>query len=103
MGDATQEAVDAFYWQHGPCCAGCDWWRHSNSRAGECTRSVPTGGDRATLLGIYNTSMDFGAGHIFTPREHRCGEFKDTFDWTALPLPYLKRIGYDASAAGEGR
>jgi len=36
--DKTSEIIDRFYVDHGPCCAGCDWWRYANSVAGEYTR-----------------------------------------------------------------
>jgi len=76
--NARQRAVDAFYAEHGPCCAGCDWWRYVNSVAGECTRTVPVAGpQRFAMLGIEGASLDPGAGHIMTPRDHLCGEFKD--------------------------
>ena len=91
---AWQEFVDRFYWSNGPCCAGCDWWRSICSSAGECTRSAPVSGDeRMSMLGIYSSSHNVGAGHVITDRGHRCGEFKDEFDWSSLPLPYRKRIG----------
>ena len=93
-----QEIIDAFFWKNSPCCAGCDWWRSINSSVGECTRSAPVAsGDRIAMLGMQRSSLDPGAGHILTPREHRCGEFQDTFDWASLPIPYLKRIGAKAS------
>ena len=34
-----------------------------------------------------------GAGHFMTRREHVCGDFKDDFDWSLLPVAYLLRIG----------
>lgn len=74
-----QQIIDRFYAKHGPCCAGCDWWRHLNSVVGECIRTVPVSGiQRISMLGITGTSLQPGAGHIMTPREHVCGEFKDT-------------------------
>jgi len=89
-----QELLDRFYWDRGPCCAGCDWWRHISANAGDCTRSAPVSGpDRVSMLGIVSSSCDFGSGHIVTPRDHVCGEFKDEFDWSSLPLPYRRRIG----------
>lgn len=45
------------------------------------------------MLGISGSSFAFEAGHIVTPREHSCGDFKDEFDWSALPLTYRKSIG----------
>lgn len=91
---SRQELLDAFYWRTGPCCAGCDWWRHLNSVAGECSKNAPVAsGDRIAMLGIRSPSIDPGAGHILTWRHHRCGDFSDSFDWPSLPLPYLSRIG----------
>jgi len=76
--DKTQAVVDEFYRKHGPCCAGCDWWRWHNSVAGECTRTAPVSGDvRFAMLGIVNSSLATDAGHVMTPRDHVCGEFKD--------------------------
>lgn len=74
----TQAAIDDFYAKHGPCCAGCDWWRWYNSVAGECIRTAPvSGAERYAMLGVTGTSIKVGAGHIMTPREHVCGEFRD--------------------------
>lgn len=94
-----QEILDRFYFERGKCCAGCDWWRSLSSLAGECTKSAPVGGkrDRRGMLGITSCSLKPLSGHIMTPREHVCGEFKDEFDWTSLPLPYRKRIGAPVS------
>ena len=92
--DRQQEAVDRFYWLHGPCCAGCDWWRRINLAAGECLRSAPVAAvDRFSMLGTMSASLSAGAGQAVTPRDHWCGEFKDDFDWAALPISYRKRIG----------
>lgn len=33
------------------------------------------------MLGGHGYSMQVGDGHIFTRREHLCGEFVDTYDW----------------------
>ena len=89
-----QEACDRFYAANGPCCAGCDWWSSASSVAGECTRSAPVAGEqRYAMLGITGTSLPMAAGHVMTPREHRCGEFKDEFDWSSLSPLYLRRIG----------
>ena len=94
MGDDRQTILDRFYKKRGPCCAGCDHWQHYNSMAGECTRSAPVSGrERMAMLGIEMISMPIGAGHPFTPRNHVCGEFRDTFDWASLPLPYRKAVG----------
>lgn len=94
MSAERQESIDAFYHATGPCCAGCDWWRHLNSMAGECTKSAPMpGGDRFAMIGVQGSSLNPGAGHAVTPRDHVCGEFKDDFDWRSLPMPYRRRIG----------
>lgn len=77
--ERNQAILDQFYLDHGPCCAGCDWWRWHNSVAGECIRTVPVAGhERFALLGVTWTSYPIKAGHIMTPREHMCGEFFDS-------------------------
>lgn len=85
MADAIgkiQKRHDALYAQHGPCCAGCDWWRHFNSAVGECTKSAPMPGtDRLAMIGISGCSLNPGAGHVMTRATHHCGDFKDDFDW----------------------
>jgi len=92
---AVQEHVDRFYMQRGPCCAGCDWWEHLNPAAGLCTRSPPIPGqERSAALGIENASLNPGAGQALTPREYHCGEFTDSFNWSALPPAYLRTIGF---------
>lgn len=91
---SVQEFIDRFYFQHGPCCAGCDWWHSINSLAGECWRSAPvSGAERIAMLGISGTSMPLPAGHVLTRRDHICGDFKDEFDWSSLPIAYRKRVG----------
>lgn len=93
--ESIQFYSDRFYMQHGACCAGCDWWDAANPVAGQCTRTAPVAGmHRVQMLGITGMSLDPGAGHIMTPRDHSCGEFKDEFDWLSLPPDYLRRIGY---------
>lgn len=94
MDGHRQEILDRFYWSHGPCCAGCAWWRHISALAGECTKSAPvSGAERMSMLGIESCSAHIAAGHIITERGHVCGEFTDEFDWPSLPLPYRKRVG----------
>lgn len=91
---AEQEVADRFYWSHGPCCSGCDWWARINSSVGECRKSAPvSGADRVGPLGMMACSAYIGAGHPLTVRAHYCGDFKDGFDWSSLPLPYRKSIG----------
>ena len=87
------ERLDRFYVQNGKCCAGCDWWVYMNSVVGDCTKSAPVpAGERWALLGLkFNKFV--GAGHVVTPREHKCGDFKDAFDWSTLPASYLRKIG----------
>ncbi len=97
-----QEVIDRFYFAHGPCCAGCDWWRSYNSLIGECHRAKPVSGkERADMLGIFSSSLRLRAGHIMTPREHHCGDFRDLFDWSSLPLAYRKRVGPPMSNQSE--
>lgn len=94
MTPDRQELLDSFYFSHGPCCAGCDWWRSIGPMAGECLKSAPvSGAERMAMLGIKWCSLPFGAGHVITDRSHHCGDFKDEFDWQSLPLPYRKRVG----------
>jgi hypothetical protein len=77
--EKVQAIINAFYEANGPCCAGCDWWRWHNSAAGECIKTAPVSGtERLSMLGMTGISCAVGAGHIMTPREHYCGEFKNT-------------------------
>ncbi|GGP00877.1 hypothetical protein [Stakelama pacifica] len=93
MGE-RQALIDAFYWQYGKSCAGCDHWQNHNSLVGECTKSAPVPGrDRDAMIGIESCSLHIGAGHPFTPRDHVCGDFADTFDWGTLPESYRAQIG----------
>lgn len=93
-----QEFLDRFYFSNGPCCAGCDWWRSITPKAGDCTKSAPvSGAERGAMLGIERCTMRLAPGHIVTPHDHKCGDFKDEFDWETLPLPYRKRIGAPVS------
>lgn len=93
-----QAWCDSMYADIGPCCAGCDWWRSAYFQAGECTRSAPVSGnsERWYLVMGEVTFFDLPetSGHIMTPPQYRCGEFKDTFDWQTLDTRYLKRIGF---------
>lgn len=89
-----QEILDRFYFRHGKCCAGCDWWRHDSGMSGECTKSAPvSAGERYGMLGIESCSMPLSAGHVLTLRDHVCGDFADTFDWSSLPPHYRRIIG----------
>ena len=84
MPDA-QELADRWYVKHGPCCAGCDWWHQHNSIVGECHRSAPVPAEqRVGMLGVHCTTYPLTAGHVMTPRNHHCGDFKDDFDWSTL-------------------
>jgi len=92
--DDLQERLDSFYFDNGPCCAGCDWWRAISSLVGSCTRAaIVSGEQRMDALGIQWSSARIRSGHPITERSYRCGEFKDDFDWSTLPLPYRKRVG----------
>lgn len=93
----TQRILDAFYTEHGPCCAGCDWWNPHNSVVGDCERYAPVPGEqRVAMLGMRLAGHSPAAGHVMTLREHHCGDFKDEFEWSSLPLLYLRRIGRTA-------
>lgn len=50
------------------------------------------------MLGMKFNSVCSGAGHVMTNREHRCGNFVDSFDWKSLPATYLHRIGFKGRA-----
>lgn len=76
----SQEHIDRFYFERGPCCAGCDWWRHINSVAGICERYPK---------------------HQHKTRDQHCGEFKDEFEWSGLPLVYRKRVGDPKALSGK--
>lgn len=90
----NQEVVDRFYADRGPCCAGCDWWHHIDSLVGECHKSAPVSGEeRTSMLGLSSWSLPLESGHVMTRRDHHCGAFADTFDWSTLPADYLRRIG----------
>jgi hypothetical protein len=89
-----QQILDRYYFAHGKCCAGCDWWRHESGVVGECTKNAPvSAAERYAMLGIESTSMPLSSGHVLTKRDHVCGDFADTFDWSSLPLPYRVRVG----------
>ena len=91
---AKQELLDRFYAKHGPCCAGCDYWHWITSMVGEFHRSAPVSDlERTAMLGIKVPSLAPEAGHVMTRREHRCGDFKDEFNWHSLPAAYLRKIG----------
>lgn len=94
MSDRRQEYLDRFYFSRGPCCAGCDWWESISSFVGSCTKAaIVPGKERMDALGINWSSHRFKSGHPITQRDYSCGQFKDEFDWTTLPLPYRKRVG----------
>lgn len=77
-------SLDRFYIENGKCCAGCDWWRFHNSVIGDCTKSAPVSGEeRGSMAGI-RPSIRVESGHIMTPRDHVCGDFKDDFDWASI-------------------
>lgn len=85
---ATQEMMDNFYRQKGPCCAGCDHWRWVNSVAGLCTQSkiVPSK-ERGAMFEISSSTLNFGAGHVMTKREYVCGLFRDQAAVGSAPTP----------------
>lgn len=74
----SQQHVDAFYAKHGPCCAGCDFWRWINTRVGECIRMPPNQShDAAAGLGFDFCSLPRSTSNL-TANSHLCGEFRDT-------------------------
>lgn len=92
----TQERIDRFYAERGPCCAGCDHWAHLNVLVGECQAGPPVGSaDRMLGLRIEGCSIPIGAVRVLTLRDYFCGAFKDEFDWQSLPAAYLRRIGME--------
>jgi hypothetical protein len=38
------------------------------------------------MLRMENVSMALDAGHIITPRWHKCGGFEDTYPWTKIEV-----------------
>ena len=60
--DKPGEILDRYYMQNGPCCAGCDWWSHYNSLAGECRKSAPVPGVQRVLKPDPSISSSSTAG-----------------------------------------
>jgi hypothetical protein len=78
-----QAFIDAFYHEHGPCCAGCDFWHHLNSRAGMCHRypkHVGPSANKPSPFGVEACSLG-PVSQALTRRDDWCGEFRDTYDW----------------------
>lgn len=89
-----RKRCDEFFWRNGPCCAGCDHWSSEAGDIGECMAAPPvSGADVLKSLGISWCSYLPPPGQPYTPRDHRCGSFQDSFDWSTLGEPYLKSIG----------
>lgn len=82
--DRIQSLVDDFYFANGPCCAGCDFWQWHNSAVGDCTKSAPVSAEQRFSMISPDASILPSAGHIVTPRDHWCGDFKDGFDWAKI-------------------
>lgn len=92
-----QKRCDTFFWRKGPCCAGCDHWSSEAGDIGECMDAAPVSGENVLKsLGIDWCSYLPPPGQPYTKRDHRCGSFQDTFDWSTLGEPYLKAIGAPA-------
>lgn len=86
LEDETRKFVDEFYFKNGPCCAGCDFWHFHSVLIGECHKSAPVSAtERLGMIGLESISYPVQAGHIFTKKDHHCGDFKDEFDWSTLP------------------
>lgn len=89
-----QKRCDEYFWRNGPCCAGCDHWSSEAGDIGECNAAPPVSGcDVLKSLGIDWCSYIPPPGQPYTRRDHRCGAFQDSFDWSELGEPYLKSIG----------
>lgn len=89
-----QEQCDREYWKIGPCCAGCDHWNSHMGWVGECRASGIVSGEQVLKsLGVEVCTYTPAPGYPFTKAEHRCGLFRDDFDWQSLPKQYLDRIG----------
>jgi len=72
------EIIKKFHTDNGDCCAGCDFWRFHNSVVGDCIKTSPVSSvDSLAAIGIESPSIDIGAGHVITQRDHVCGEFKN--------------------------
>lgn len=98
--DEYQEICDRTYWKLGACCAGCDHWDSYAGNIGECTAAPPVSGvEVMASLGIISSTYTPAPGHPYTRADHKCGGFKDDFDWSTLPLHYLAKIG--AVSGGE--
>ena len=92
--DEYQEICDRTYWQLGACCAGCDHWDSYAGNIGECTAAPPVSGQEVMRsLGIVSCSYTPAPGHPCTKADHKCGGFKDDFDWSTLPADYLVKVG----------
>jgi hypothetical protein len=90
----VQEINDRRYFQNGPCCAGCDHWETIGGQNGQCKKAAPVSGyEVMKSLGMYGFSYVPGPDHPYTLWNHHCGDFKDSFDWSSLPLLYRKRVG----------
>ena len=91
----TQNLVDKFYqvtMEGRPCCAGCDSWEWINSVVGDCKKSAPVSAEqRMSMLSMHGLSIRADAGHILTKRDHSCGEFSDSYDWSAHVWPVNRR------------
>ena len=92
--DEYQEICDRTYWELGQCCAGCDHWDSYAGNIGECTAAPPVSGvEVMKSLGLRSCSYTPAPGHPCTRADHKCGGFKDDFDWSTLPLSYLAKVG----------
>lgn len=92
--DEYQEICDRTYWELGQCCAGCDHWDSYAGNSGLCTVAPPVSGDQVMKsLGLHSSSYTPEPGHPYTRADHKCGAFKDDFDWSTLPQSYLVKVG----------
>ena len=89
-----QAICDKFYWENGPCCAGCDHWESDAGMIGICTSAPIVSGEQVLKsIGITSCTYTPRPGHPYTEASFKCGSFKDEFEWSTLPAEYLNEIG----------
>ena len=89
-----QERCDRLYWTRGQCCAGCDHYTTNGGRSGWCSgNGIVSGADVIKSMGMTFCSYIPGPGFPSTKELSWCGKFRDSFDWSTLDEPYLRRIG----------
>jgi len=83
---APLDDADRFYFEHGPCCSGCDWWdSYPGFRLGACHKNAP--GPKVHLPPGWEgcSAPKLYSEWPITMRDTVCGDFRDTFDWAQIP------------------